>query len=289
MTPAQAHKLFLRLREQFAAQDPRLHNLVLRLRRKHFLARPKPRDLAWYETSDGTVNLMLRALDGPSGRVEGLLAHELGHALDLDPSQPYAERRADTLAKRVLGTPVRYDQDDVQNLLRGVSPRPSRLPENRGKQMKRNYGKRNPNEYTKAHYPYEVFYQRVVNDKIVTGSVPVATKQEADECVWGMKKAPNVIEAFVRRRNPSHMPKRNPSFSKWLDTFLEEKGIDMEDVLEVKGRSGINWMPVGVVVSAMKRAPAHEQRGIKTMLVKIDFYNAPVLPYLAHLAQAIAH
>lgn len=283
MTPAQAHKLFLQLRSCFATHRPDLKRLRLVLRRRHFLAHPKPRDLAWYETSDGTVNLMVQALHGPSGRVEGLLAHELGHALDLDPSQLYAERRADKLAKQVLGVPVRYDQDDVQNLLRGVSPRPSRLPENRGKQMKRN-----PNEYTKAQYPYEVFYQRTVKGKVVTGSVPVATKREANECVHGMMRSPNVIEAFVRRRNPSHSPARNPSFAKWLDTFLEEKGIDMEEVLEVEGRSGTNWMPVGVLVSVMKRAPEHEQKGIKTMLVKIDFYNAPVLPYLAHLAQAIA-
>ena len=38
----------------------------------------------------------------------------------------------------------------------------------------------------------------------------------------------------------------------------------------------------------MKRAPKHEQEAIKTMLVKIDFRNAPVRPYLAHLGQAIA-
>jgi hypothetical protein len=94
--------------------------------------------------------------------------------------------------------------------------------------------------------------------------------------------------AADKRRNPS-INVRNPSFSKWLDTFLEEKEIGMEEVLTVKGKAwGTNWMPVGVVVKAMKSAPKHEQDAIKTMLVKIDFANAPVRPYLAHLAQAIA-
>lgn len=84
--------------------------------------------------------------------------------------------------------------------------------------------------------------------------------------------------------------RRNPSFAKWLDTFLEEKEIDMEEVLTVKGKAwGTNYIPVGAVVRAMKMAPKHEQEAIKTMLVKIDFRNAPVRPYLAHLAQAIAH
>ena len=94
--------------------------------------------------------------------------------------------------------------------------------------------------------------------------------------------------AADKRRNPS-LNVRNPSFSKWLDTFLEEKEIDMEETLTVKGKAwGTNYMPVGVVVSAMKMAPKREQDAIKTMLVKIDFANAPVRPYLAHLAQAIA-
>ena len=197
MTPAQASKLFMRLRGQFAAHDPALHKLVFKLRRRHFLPHPKPRDLAWYDSRDGTVNLMVQALDGPSGRVEGLLAHELGHALDKDSALPYAERRADALAKRVLGQPVRYDKDDVQNTLRGVTPRPSRLPENREAKMK------NPDKYAKAQYPYEVYYQRKVKGKIKSGSVPLASMSEAKACVQGMKRSPDVIEAFIRKRNPA--------------------------------------------------------------------------------------
>lgn len=42
------------------------------------------------------------------------------------------------------------------------------------------------------------------------------------------------------------------------------------------------------VVEATKLAPAHEQKAIKTMLVKIDFVNGDVRRYLRHMAQAIA-
>ncbi len=78
------------------------------------------------------------------------------------------------------------------------------------------------------------------------------------------------------------------AFSKWLNTFLSEKGIDLEEVLEVEGPSGANHMPIACLVEAMVAAPKHEQAGIKTMCVKIDFVNAPVRPYLLHLARAIA-
>ena len=77
-------------------------------------------------------------------------------------------------------------------------------------------------------------------------------------------------------------------FAKWLATFLEEKGIDGEQVLTVAGPSGDNFIPVGCLVEAILQAPAHEQAGIKTMLVKIDFVNGDVLRYFRHLAQAIA-
>lgn len=112
-----------------AVRYPVVASVRLAIRKRHFLARPAPRDLAWYE--DGTVTLLEAALRGPAGRVGGLLAHELGHAADPVPHAPYAERRADAMAALALGQPILYDEGDVQNLDRGVSPRPARLPENR--------------------------------------------------------------------------------------------------------------------------------------------------------------
>lgn len=74
----------------------------------------------------------------------------------------------------------------------------------------------------------------------------------------------------------------------WLNTFLAEKNIDLEQHLEVEGNSGLNLIPVGCLVDMILQAPAHEQRGIKTMLVKIDFVNGNVLDYFRHLAKAVA-
>lgn len=77
-------------------------------------------------------------------------------------------------------------------------------------------------------------------------------------------------------------------FDAWLDTLVDEKGIDLEKEILVDGASGTNFIPLAVVVEHIKIAPVHEQKKIKGMLVQIDFVNASVEHYLTHLAQAIA-
>lgn len=77
-------------------------------------------------------------------------------------------------------------------------------------------------------------------------------------------------------------------FDDWLDTLINEKDIDTEQVMTVQGASGPNMIPIECLVDALKQAPASEQKGIKDMLVKIDFQNGDVVDYFKHLAQAIA-
>ena len=74
----------------------------------------------------------------------------------------------------------------------------------------------------------------------------------------------------------------------YFRTFLEEKGISLDTPIEVQGAGGTNFMNVGVIVEHIEIAPKREQEAIRTMLIKIDFHNAPVVPYFKHLAQAIA-
>lgn len=79
------------------------------------------------------------------------------------------------------------------------------------------------------------------------------------------------------------------NFATWLNTFVDEKGIDREAVIEAEGpRYGTNWIPVECLLQAIIQAPRHEQDAIKNMLVKIDFHNGDVMHYFKHLAQAIA-
>ena len=77
-------------------------------------------------------------------------------------------------------------------------------------------------------------------------------------------------------------------FANWLDTLIEEKGIDLEQGFTVEGPSGENHMTYENVVFAIKGASANEQAGIKNMLVRIDFANGDIRHYFRHLAQAIA-
>lgn len=78
------------------------------------------------------------------------------------------------------------------------------------------------------------------------------------------------------------------SFNKWIDTFLSEKGIDSEELLEAEGPLGMNYIPVGALVSSIKGSNEKNQKEIKAIMVKIDFKNGDVRHFLKHLAKAIA-
>jgi len=78
------------------------------------------------------------------------------------------------------------------------------------------------------------------------------------------------------------------NFERWVHVFLSEKGIDLEETIDVEGPSGLNVIPVGCLVEAMIDAPATERTAIARALMKIDFKNGDVRHYLAHLAKAIA-
>jgi hypothetical protein len=78
------------------------------------------------------------------------------------------------------------------------------------------------------------------------------------------------------------------SFDQWLDTFLTEKGINLEDSFEVDGPSGPNHMVYQNVVDAMKIAPEYEKGSIRSLMVQVDALNGDIRKLLRHLAQAIA-
>ena len=79
------------------------------------------------------------------------------------------------------------------------------------------------------------------------------------------------------------------TFAQWIKTFLEEKEIDLETIIEAEGPEwGTNYIPVGSLVELMISAPPHERKAIKTKIVEIDFYNGDVLDFFKHLAHAVA-
>ena len=97
-------------------------------------ARPCCRQFAWCEdTSPPRVTVAPKLEAQPAERIEGILRHELGHALDfagglsrgIEDAAP--ERLADAIARRVFGSVIRYDPEDVQTTGPGITPRPLRL------------------------------------------------------------------------------------------------------------------------------------------------------------------
>lgn len=77
-------------------------------------------------------------------------------------------------------------------------------------------------------------------------------------------------------------------FTKWLDTLIEEKNINLDEQFEVSGTWGVNYMQYQNVIEAIKSTSEYEQKQIQNMLIKIDFVNGDIKHYLRHLAQAIA-
>ena len=129
MTPSAVRALFARQRAAFARLDPAMARVgltIVRARCPLGETSCAGRDLAWME--GGHVYLLARALDRGRDVVAGLIAHELGHAMDPWKWGPGAEQRADDLAELALGRRVRYTRGDaVQTLGRGTYPRPPHL------------------------------------------------------------------------------------------------------------------------------------------------------------------
>lgn len=103
------------------------------------------------------------------------------------------------------------------------------------------------------------------------------------------KVAENPMNDYLKDREIPEVEKKVESaFNKWLDTFIEEKGIDLEQVIEIKTETNTHYFEVGNIIANIKATTLEEQAGIKDMIVKIDFHNGDVVDYFRHLAQALA-
>ena len=78
-------------------------------------------------------------------------------------------------------------------------------------------------------------------------------------------------------------------FNKWFATFLEEKDLPFES-FEVTANNGtVHMMDTEVIIEVIKGCSRKEQKGIKAMMVRIDFVNGNVNDYLKHLGQGMAN
>jgi len=77
------------------------------------------------------------------------------------------------------------------------------------------------------------------------------------------------------------------AFDKWLDTFIEEKEIDLDENFEIETKDNLHIFDYAFVVEAIKQTSPAEQKKIKNMIVRLDFFNKDIRHYLRHLAQAL--
>lgn len=127
MTDRELGKVWARESAAFARAFPHTGKVCLHLVDRHYLPHPRPRDLAWYVPGERAIYLTRAALARGAGVVTGLLRHELGHAADRHLDAPGCERRADRLALRATGKPIRYTAEGLQHATRGEPYRPDWL------------------------------------------------------------------------------------------------------------------------------------------------------------------
>lgn len=75
---------------------------------------------------------------------------------------------------------------------------------------------------------------------------------------------------------------------KWLDTFIKEKNLPMEEVFSIDKNGTYNIMSYKTIYEHILITGENEQQKIKEMIIKIDFLNGDVLKYFRHLGTAIA-
>ena len=78
------------------------------------------------------------------------------------------------------------------------------------------------------------------------------------------------------------------NFKQWLDTFISEKNLPMENTFTIEKNNNLNIMTYKTIYEYMLIANDQEQKKIKDTIVKIDFLNGNVLDFFKHLGNAIA-
>lgn len=139
MTEAELFALFLEERTRFARRYPGVAEASLEISElpcNRDRRRCAPRDVAecYWSSAPGEgrkhhqrVVIVRRALALPRDNVVAVIRHELGHLADARIDEPGAEKRADAIAVRVGGQPIRYDANDLQTVGPGRPDRPSHL------------------------------------------------------------------------------------------------------------------------------------------------------------------
>ena len=78
------------------------------------------------------------------------------------------------------------------------------------------------------------------------------------------------------------------NFKNWIDTFIEEKDLPMEDTFTIDKNGTMNIMSYKTIYEHILIANDDEQKQIKNMIVQIDYMNGNILNFFQHLGKLIA-
>ena len=94
------------------------------------------------------------------------------------------------------------------------------------------------------------------------------------------------LKGWVYRGN-CHRGEKETPFEKWLNTFVEEKDIDIREEFKSTKDGVSKIFTYDDVINEIKRTGEKEQEQIKNMIIKIDLHNGDVKDYFRHLSMAL--
>ena len=73
----------------------------------------------------------------------------------------------------------------------------------------------------------------------------------------------------------------------YLEKFFDEKEIPFT-MFNLKSARGVNHvLSTDIIIETIKNTSAQEKKAVVDVLRELDFHNAPILPFLKHLAQGL--
>jgi len=76
-------------------------------------------------------------------------------------------------------------------------------------------------------------------------------------------------------------------FNQWLNTYIEESNINLNDTFEINKNGTLNIISYGSIVERIKNTTKQEQDKIKDIIVNIDFLNGDILHFFRYLGQSV--
>lgn len=96
----------------------------------------------------------------------------------------------------------------------------------------------------------------------------------------------NETNGWVYKGNCYKGEKETP-FEKWLNVFIEEKGIDILEEFKSTKDGVSKIFTYEEVLENFKSTSEREQEKIKSKMIQIDFYNADVKDFIREMSKAL--